>query len=144
MSVHALVLLDFGGVSCTDCSRNDFIQDMPKAQQKLDESQAVGLCDVSVEMAAEIQYEVYLSATRAPAVPHSPAGEMAFQNVSSSVSSNELSPLTDYGEVNSQNSYHGAEFKSPERFPLYDQCLAAEPKKELQRTSKKHPPKGFY
>ncbi|XP_030550984.1 B3 domain-containing protein Os07g0563300-like [Rhodamnia argentea] len=97
MSAHAFVVLDFGGVSCMDCSRNDFIQDTPEAQQKLDEPQAVGLCDVSVEMAVEIQYEAHLSAKRAPAVPHATPGETAFQNVISSAPYNESSPLTDYG-----------------------------------------------
>ncbi|KAI6687351.1 hypothetical protein NL676_024179 [Syzygium grande] len=118
MSVHAFVVLDFGGVSCMDCSRNDFIQDIPEAQQKLDESQAVGLSDGSVEVAAEIPYEVYVSATHARAVLHATPGETGFQNVISSAPCNESSPPTDYGVMISQNSYHGAEFKSPERFPF--------------------------
>ncbi|XP_010060502.2 uncharacterized protein LOC104448400 isoform X1 [Eucalyptus grandis] len=138
MSAHAFVVLDFGGVSCMDCLRNDFTQNGPEAQQILDESQAAGLSDGSVEMTAEIQYEVYLSATHAPAVLHATLGETAFQNVISTVPYNESPPLTDYGVTISQNSYHGAEFKSPERFPLHDQCLANETEKELQKTSEKH------
>lgn len=95
-------------------------------------------------MVAEIPYEVYVSATHAQAVLHATPGETGFQNVFSSAPCNGSSPPTDYGVMISQNSYHGAEFKSPERFPLYDQCLAGETGKELQKTSEKHPPICFY